>query len=62
MTATDPYRVVEAVWRIEAAHLIAKLTRILRDVGLAEEIAQDTLVIRLNSGRSRACRRIPGRG
>ncbi|MFG1648530.1 RNA polymerase sigma factor [Micromonospora sp. NPDC049275] len=47
MTATDPYRVVEAVWRIEAAHLIAKLTRILRDVGLAEEIAQDTLVIAL---------------
>ncbi|MEU5779496.1 RNA polymerase sigma factor [Micromonospora lupini] len=47
MTATDPHRVVEAVWRIEAAHLIAKLTRIVRDVGLAEEIAQDTLVIAL---------------
>ncbi|GAA2182399.1 RNA polymerase sigma factor [Micromonospora lupini] len=47
MTATDPYRVVEAVWRIEAAHLIAKLTRMVRDVGLAEEIAQDTLVIAL---------------
>lgn len=47
MTATDPHRVVEAVWRIESARLIASLTRIVRDVGLAEELAQDTLVIAL---------------
>ena len=47
MTATDPHRVLEAVWRIESARLIAGLARIVRDVGLAEELAQDTLVIAL---------------
>src|SRR3954454_23580792 len=48
---TDPipatHRVVEAVWRIEAGRLVAALARLLQDVGLAEEIAQDTLVIAL---------------
>ena len=47
MTATDPRRVVEAVWRIESARIIASLARLVRDVGLAEELAQDTLVIAL---------------
>jgi RNA polymerase sigma factor (sigma-70 family) len=47
VTATDPRRVVEAVWRIESARIVAGLARIVRDVGLAEEIAQDTLVIAL---------------
>jgi RNA polymerase sigma factor (sigma-70 family) len=47
MTATDPRRVVEAVWRIESARIIAGLARIVHDVGLAEELAQDTLVIAL---------------
>jgi RNA polymerase sigma factor (sigma-70 family) len=47
MTATDPRRVVEAVWRIESARIIAGLARLVRDVGLAEELAQDTLVIAL---------------
>ena len=45
--ATDPRRVVEAVWRIESARIIAGLARVVRDVGLAEELAQDTLVIAL---------------
>lgn len=40
-------RAVEAVWRIEAARLIAGLTRVTRDVGLAEELASDALVIAL---------------
>lgn len=40
-------RVLEAVWRIEAARLVAGLARLVRDVGLAEELAQDTLVIAL---------------
>ena len=40
-------RAVEAVWRIEAAKLIAGLTRMTRDVGLAEELASDALVIAL---------------
>jgi RNA polymerase sigma factor (sigma-70 family) len=43
----DVHRVVEAVWRIESAGLIAGLARLLRDVGLAEEIAQDTMVVAL---------------
>src|SRR3989440_764228 len=51
MTATGPrratHRAIEAVWRIEAARLIAGLARIVRDVGLAEELAQDALVIAL---------------
>jgi RNA polymerase sigma factor (sigma-70 family) len=44
---TDPHRAIEAVWRIEAARLIAGLTRIVRDVGLAEDAAQDALVAAL---------------
>jgi RNA polymerase sigma factor (sigma-70 family) len=47
MTATDPRRAVEAVWRIEAGRVIAGLARIVGDVGLAEELAQDALVIAL---------------
>jgi RNA polymerase sigma factor (sigma-70 family) len=47
MTATDAHRAIEAVWRIESARLIAGLARIVRDVGLAEELAQDALVIAL---------------
>ena len=47
MTATDIHRTIEAVWKIESARLIAGLTRIVRDVGVAEELAQDALVIAL---------------
>ncbi|HET7757453.1 MAG TPA: RNA polymerase sigma factor [Steroidobacteraceae bacterium] len=47
MTATDAHRTIEAVWRIEAARLIARLTRLVGDVGLAEELAQDALVAAL---------------
>ena len=47
MTATDPRRVVETVWRLESARIIAGLARIVHDVGLAEELAQDTFVIAL---------------
>jgi RNA polymerase sigma factor (sigma-70 family) len=43
----DTNRTIEAVWRIESAKLIAALTRIVRDVGLAEELAQDALVAAL---------------
>src|SRR5256712_4096144 len=41
------HRVIDAVWRIESAKFIAGLTRIVRDVGLAEELAQDALVAAL---------------
>jgi RNA polymerase sigma factor (sigma-70 family) len=47
MTATHPHRAVEAVWRIESARVIAGLARMVGDVGLAEELAQDALVIAL---------------
>jgi len=41
---TDVHRTIDAVWRIESAKLIAGLTRFVRDVGLAEDLAQDALV------------------
>ncbi|MGE0541754.1 MAG: RNA polymerase sigma factor [Dehalococcoidia bacterium] len=47
MTAADAHRAIDAVWRIESAKLIAGLVRIVRDVGLAEELAQDALVAAL---------------
>ena len=47
MTATDTHRTIDAVWRIESARLIAGLARVVRDVGLAEELAQDALVVAL---------------
>src|SRR6187431_2405139 len=45
--ALETHRAIEAVWRIESARLIAGLTRTVRDVGLAEELAQDALVAAL---------------
>jgi len=45
--ASDLHRTIEAVWRIESARLIAGLARIVRDVGLAEDLAQDALVAAL---------------
>ena len=47
MTASDTNRAIDAVWRIESARLIAGLARIVRDVGLAEDLAQDALVAAL---------------
>lgn len=47
MTTSDIHRAIDAVWRIESARLIAGLARIVRDVGLAEDLAQDALVIAL---------------
>ena len=43
----DTHRAIDAVWRIESPRLIAGLTRIVRDVGVAEELAQDALVAAL---------------
>jgi RNA polymerase sigma factor (sigma-70 family) len=47
MTASDTHRTIDAVWRIESPKLIAGLARMVRDVGLAEELAQDALVAAL---------------
>jgi RNA polymerase sigma-70 factor, ECF subfamily len=45
--ATDAHRTIDAVWRIESPRLIAGLARIVRDVGVAEDLAQDALVAAL---------------
>ncbi|AKT38227.1 RNA polymerase sigma factor [Chondromyces crocatus] len=47
MKASETQRAIEAVWRIESARLVASLARLVRDVGLAEELAQDALVTAL---------------
>ncbi|MGW3345672.1 RNA polymerase sigma factor [Nonomuraea rubra] len=47
MTVADSHRAVEAVWRIESARVIAALARMVNDIGLAEELAQDALVAAL---------------
>jgi RNA polymerase sigma factor (sigma-70 family) len=47
VTASDTHRAIDAVWRMESARLIAGLARLVRDVGLAEDLAQDALVAAL---------------
>jgi RNA polymerase sigma factor (sigma-70 family) len=47
VTATEAHRAIDAVWRIESARLIAGLARIVGDVGIAEDLAQDALVAAL---------------
>jgi RNA polymerase sigma factor (sigma-70 family) len=47
VTASDTHRTIDAVWRIESPRLIAGLARIVRDVGVAEDLAQDALVAAL---------------
>jgi RNA polymerase sigma factor (sigma-70 family) len=47
VTATDVNRAIDGVWRIESARVIAGLARLVRDVGLAEELAHDALVAAL---------------
>ncbi|MGN6558081.1 MAG: RNA polymerase sigma factor [Solirubrobacterales bacterium] len=47
MTVTEAERAIEAVWRIESARLVAGLARMVQDVGLAEDLAQDALVVAL---------------
>jgi RNA polymerase sigma factor (sigma-70 family) len=47
MASTDLARTIDAVWRIESARIVAAVARIVRDVGLAEELSQDALVAAL---------------
>jgi len=49
MSSSPTHRAIEAVWRIESAKIIGALARMLRDVGLAEEMAQDTLLTALET-------------
>ena len=47
VAATETHRAIDAVWRIESPRLIVGLARLVRDVGLAEDLAQDALVAAL---------------
>jgi RNA polymerase sigma-70 factor (ECF subfamily) len=60
VTATDTHRTIEAIWRIEAPRLIAALARRVRDVGLAEDLAQDALVAALEQWPASGAPRNPG--
>ena len=57
---TDIHRTIDAVWRIESARIIASLTRITRDVGISEELAQDALVAALEQWPSSGVPDNPG--
>ncbi|MEV8517279.1 RNA polymerase sigma factor [Dactylosporangium sp. NPDC051484] len=59
-TGTDAESAIEAVWRIEAARVIAGVARLVGDVGLAEELAQDALVAALEQWPSEGVPRNPG--
>jgi RNA polymerase sigma factor (sigma-70 family) len=60
VTAADVPRAIEALWRLESARIIAALTRMVRDVGLAEELAQDALVAALEEWPSAGIPANPG--
>ncbi|MGH8636809.1 MAG: RNA polymerase sigma factor, partial [Burkholderiales bacterium] len=60
MTAADIHRAIDAVWRIESPRLIAGLVRRVRDVGLAEDLAQDALVAALEQWPKSGIPRNPG--
>ena len=60
MAATDTHRTIEAVWKIERAKLIAGLARIVRDLGVAEDLAQDALVAALEQWPAAGIPRNPG--
>src|SRR3954463_16059340 len=60
MTASATHRAIDAVWRIESARLIAGLGRIVRDVGLAEELAHDALLAALEQWPTAGVPQNPG--
>jgi len=47
VAATETHRTIDAIWRIESAKLVAGLTRVVRDIGVAEDLAHDALVAAL---------------
>lgn len=59
-TPRDAHRTVEAIWRIESPKLIAGLMRVVRDVGVAEELAQDAFVAALEQWPRDGTPRNPG--
>jgi RNA polymerase sigma-70 factor (ECF subfamily) len=60
VTVADPHPTIDAIWRIESARLIASLARIVRDVGVAEDLAQDALVAALQQWPESGIPRNPG--
>ena len=60
MSATETQRAIDAVWRIESPRLIAGLARIVRDVAVAEDLAQDALVAALEQWPASGVPRNPG--
>jgi RNA polymerase sigma factor (sigma-70 family) len=60
MTISEVRRAIDAVWRIESPRVIASLTRMVGDVGLAEDLAQDALVAALESWPASGIPRNPG--
>jgi RNA polymerase sigma-70 factor (ECF subfamily) len=60
VTGSDTHRAIDAVWRIEAPRLIAGLARIVRDVGVAEDLAQEALVAALQQWPDAGVPRNPG--
>jgi RNA polymerase sigma factor (sigma-70 family) len=59
VTATETQRAIETVWKIESAKVIAGLARVVRDVGIAEDLAQDALVSALEQWPSSGIPRNP---
>ena len=60
--ATDIQQTVDAVWRMEAAKIVATLTRAVGDVGFAEDLAQEALIDALTQWPDPACRATPAPG
>jgi RNA polymerase sigma factor (sigma-70 family) len=60
VTATDTHRTIDAIWRIESAKVIAGLTRMVRDIGVAEDLAHDALVAALEQWPNEGIPRNPG--
>jgi RNA polymerase sigma factor (sigma-70 family) len=60
VTAADSHRAIDAVWKIEAPRLIAGLARVVGDIGLAEDLAQDSLVAALEQWPSSGVPQNPG--
>ncbi len=60
MTVTDTHRAIDAVWRMESPRLVAGLTRIVRDIGVAEDLAHDALVAALEQWPEAGVPRNPG--
>src|SRR6202051_4135949 len=58
--STDIHRAIDAVWRIESPRLSAGLVRMVRDVSLAEDLAQDALVAALSQWPESGVPRNPG--